>query len=100
MTSFGRKSIIHLGTLHGEGTLMIDDGRQLGPVIYEIDGYLDNRAKSANGQIEAESQVLDDAFRAEDATLILNNGRSIHIIVSNPHGGATAEVRVTGGFPL
>ena len=100
MTSFGRKSIIHLGTLHGEGTLLIAKERQLGQVIYEIDGYLDHGVRSANGQIEAESQVLDDAFRAEDATLVLNSGRSIHIILSNPHGGATAEVRVTGGFSL
>jgi hypothetical protein len=100
MTSFGGKSIVHLGSLHGEGTLLIKDGRELGQVVYEIDGYLDRGAKSANGQIEAEGHVLDDAFRAEDATLILDSGRCIHIVVSSPRGGATAEIRVTGGFPF
>jgi hypothetical protein len=49
MTSFGRNSIIHLGTLHGEGTLFIQDGRQLGQVVYEIDGYVDHGSRSANG---------------------------------------------------
>jgi hypothetical protein len=43
----------HLGTLHGEGTLLGPEGRRLGQVIYEIDGYVDHGTKSANGQIEA-----------------------------------------------
>ena len=100
MTSFGRKSITHLGTLHGKGTLLVGEGRQLGQVVYEIDGYLVDGAKSANGQIEAERHILDDAFRAEDATIVLDTGRCVHIVVSEPHGGASAEVRVTGGFPF
>ena len=99
MTSLGSKSIKHLGTLHGEGTLLIEQGQQLGQVLYEIDGYLDAGARSANGQIEAESRILDQAFQAADATLVLDSGRCIHIVVSDPHGGA-AEVRVTGAFPL
>jgi hypothetical protein len=100
MTAFGRKSITHLGTLHGEGTLLVRDGRRLGQVIYEIDGYVDHGAKSANGQIEAESRILDEAFRAEHATIVLNNGRCIQVDVSDPCGGPTAEVQVRGGFPL
>ena len=100
MTAFGRKSITHLGTLHGEGTLLVRDGRQLGQVIYEIDGYVDHGAKSANGQIEAECRILDEAFRAEHATIVLNNGRCIQVDVSDPQGGPTAEVQVRGGFPL
>ena len=58
MTSFGRKSITHLGALHGEGTLLGEEGRRLGHVIYEIDGYLDHGSKSANGRIEAETRIL------------------------------------------
>ena len=100
MTSFRRKSITHLGTLHGEGTLLTGEGRSLGQVIYEIDGYLDRGAKSANGQIEAESCILDDAFHAKNATIVLESGRCIHVVVSRPHGGATAEVSVRGTFPL
>ena len=100
MTSFGRKSITHLGTLHGEGTLLIQEGRRLGQVIYEIDGYVDGGGKSASGQIEAESRILDEAFRAEEATIVLDTGRCIHIVVSDPLGEGAAEVRVKGGFPL
>jgi hypothetical protein len=100
MTSFGRNSITHLGTLHGEGTLLIQDGRQLGQVVYEIVGYVDHGSRSANGQIEAESRILDEAFRAEDATIVLESGRCIQVVVSNPQGGPTAEISVRGGFPL
>ena len=94
MTSFGRKSITHVGALHGEGTLLVEDGRQLGHVTYEIDGYLDHGIKSANGQIEAEARILNEAFRADDATIVLDSGRCIHVVVSNSHGGTTAELRV------
>ena len=99
MTSLGPKSIKHLGTLHGEGTLLIGEGRQLGQVTYEIDGYLDRGARSASGQIEAESRILDAAFQAMDATLVLDSGRCIHVVVLDPRDGA-AEVRVAGAFPL
>ena len=100
MTSFGRKSITHLGTLHGKGTLLGGEGRQLGQVVYEIDGYLVDGAKSANGQIEAERCMLDEAFRAQDATIVLDSGRCIQVILSDPQGGPTTEVHVRGGFPL
>ena len=99
MTSFGRHSITHLGTLHGEGTLLVQDGRKLGQVIYEIDGYVDNGGRSANGQIEAESRILHEAFCAEDATIVLESGRCIRVMVSDPQGGATAEISVRGGVP-
>ena len=100
MTSFGRKSITHLGTLHGEGTLLGQEGRQLGQVIYEIDGYLDHGIKSANGQIESETRILNEAFRAAAATIVLDSGRCIQVVVSDPHGGTTAELNVRSGFPL
>ena len=100
MTAFGRRSITHLGTLHGEGTLLTQDGRQLGQVIYEIDGYIDQGTKSANGQIEADTRILDQGFRAEHASIVLNNGCCIQVDVSDPQGGPTAEVQVTGGYPL
>jgi hypothetical protein len=69
-------------------------------VIYEIDSYVDRGAKSANGQIEAKDRILDEAFRAEDATIVLDSGRCIQVALSDPQGGKTAEVRVRGGFPL
>ena len=100
MTSFGRKSITYLGSLHGKGTLLVDDGRQLGHVMYEIDGYLEHDIKSANGQIEAETCILDEAFRTDDATILLDCGRCIQVVVSDPHGGTIAELKVRSGFPL
>ena len=99
MTCIGRKPIKHLGTLHGEGTLLTEDGRQLGQVVYEIDGYVERGVRSANGQIEAESHILDKGCEAKDATLVPDSGRCIHVVVSDQGGGA-AEVRVTGAFPL
>jgi hypothetical protein len=98
MTSLGRKSIKHLGTLHGEGTLLIDEGRLLGQVTYEIDEYLDRGVRSGNGQIEAESRILEEASHAEDVTIALESGRCVRVIVSDPSGGA-AEVRVADVFP-
>ena len=74
----------HLGTLHGEGTLLGQEGRRLGQVIYEIDGYVDHGTKSANGQIEADTRILDEGFRAEHASIVLNNGRCIQGDVSDP----------------
>jgi hypothetical protein len=50
MTSFQRKSITHLGTLHGEGTLLGQEGRQLGQVTYEIDGYVDTEPSRRMGK--------------------------------------------------
>jgi hypothetical protein len=99
MTSLGPKSIKHLGTLHGQGMLLIDEGRQLGQVTYEIDEYLDRGSRSANGQIEAEGRILEEASRAKDVTIVLESGRCVHVIVSDPSGGA-AEIRVANGLPL
>jgi hypothetical protein len=99
MTLLTSKSIKHLGTLHGRGTLLSEEGRELGPVAYEIDGYVDGDIKSANGQIEGENLMLDQAIQARDATLVLESGRLIQVVVSDRSVG-TAEVRVTGGFPL
>jgi hypothetical protein len=98
MTSLGRKSIKHLGTLHGEGTLLIDEWRPLGEVTYEIDEYLDRGVKSGSGQIQAESRILEEASRAQDVTIVLQSGRCVRVIVSDASGGA-AEVRVADVFP-
>jgi hypothetical protein len=69
-------------------------------VSYEIDGYLDRTMRSANGQIEGESAVLGEAFGAGDAAIVLESGRVIRVVLSNPFGGPTAEVEVSGRFPL
>jgi hypothetical protein len=102
MTSVRNRSPLkHLGTLHGSGSLSIGNGEQrLGPVRYEIDGYLERTMRSANGQIEGEIAVLEQAFRAGAACIALEGGSSIDVVLSDPRGGPTAEIVVSGRFPL
>ena len=102
MTSFGnRPSLKYLGTLHGSGSLSIRNRRQhLGSVSYEIDGYLERTTRSANGQITGDIAVLEQAFRAGAARIALEGGPSIDVVLLDPQGGPTAEIQVSGRFPL
>jgi hypothetical protein len=101
MTRPSRRPLKHLGALHGSGVVSIENGQQsLGLVSYEIDGYLDRTTRSASGQIEGAVSVLAQAFRAGGASLALSNGPSVDIVLSDPQGGPTAEVDVSGAFPL
>ena len=101
--SYGRRGsqIRFLGTLHGRGRMSIANGAQgLGLVLYEIDGFLDGVTRRATGQIEAEPAILMRAFLAGGATVSLEGGSTITLVLSNPEGGSTAEVHVNGSFPL
>ena len=101
MTRPNRRPLKHLGTLHGRSMVSIENGeRSLGPVSYEIDGYLDGTSRSANGQIEGDISVLAQAFRAGSASLALDGGSSVEVVLSDPQGGPTAEINVSGAFPL
>lgn len=102
MTCFGKRpSLKYLGALHGSGSLFIGNGeRSLGLVGYEIDGYLDRTMRSANGQIEGDSTVLAQAFQAGAARIVLAGGPSVEVVLSDPQGGPTAEITVSGRFPL
>jgi hypothetical protein len=95
-----RSSLKHLGTLHGRGALSVESGGQsLGEVIYEIDCYARRLLRSDNGQIEGRADVLAQAFRAGTACIVLEDGQFIDVVLSDPRGGPTAEVRVSGRFP-
>ena len=102
MTCLSRSGPLkHLGSLRGNGSLSAAGGREgLGPVVYEIDGYLDRTARSANGKVEGDACALAKAFRAGAATLSLSSGASVNVVLSNPQGDSAAEITVTGGFPL
>jgi hypothetical protein len=102
MTRSGKNhSLQYLGTLRGSGSLSLRNGEEsLSPVTYEIDGYSSHFARSANGQIEGESTVLTQAFRAGLADLLLSDGSSVEIVLADPQGQSTAEVQVHGSFPL
>jgi hypothetical protein len=98
---FRRGSLKHLGTLYGHGSLLTKDGAAtLGPVTYEIDGYLAGGSRTANGQIEGARDILKQAFAERAAFVALTGGRRIHVILSDPQGGSVAEVEVSGAFPL
>jgi hypothetical protein len=95
-----RGPLKHLGTLHGTGDLLVKGGAQsLGAVTYEIDGFIRREQRSDNGQIEGDAQMLARAFRAGSACIALSDGQLIDVVLSDPKGGATAEVTVRGRFP-
>ena len=101
MTRLGKNhSLQYLGTLRGSGSLSLRDGQSLGAVTYEIDGYCNRLARSANGQIAGDDTVLTQAFRAGLASLLLSNGASVEVVLADPQGQSTAEVQVHGAFPL
>ena len=102
MTRLSRNhSLQYLGTLRGSGSLSLQNGLQsLGAVTYEIDGYCSHFARTANGQIEGEDKVLTQAFQAGVAGILLSDGSAVEVVLADPHGGSTAEVRVNGDFPL
>ena len=94
-------SLKHLGSFRGEGGLSIGKGEpSLGSVRYEIDCYLDRAAQSANGQVEGEIAILEQAFQAGAAFIALVDGTSIDVVLSDPKGGPTAEIAVCGRFPV
>jgi hypothetical protein len=101
MTCFGKHSLKYLGALHGIGDISIEiDGQNLGSVGYEIDGYLDRTMRSANGQIDGPASVLAKAFHAGTASILLADGQSVQVVLSDPQGGPTTEIKVSGRFPL
>ena len=95
-----RGPLKHLGTLHGTGDLLVGGGeRNLGAVTYEIDGFIRRTERSDSGQIEGDARILARAFRAGAACIALSDGQLIDVVLSDPRGGATAEVTVRGRFP-
>ncbi len=79
---------------------MICNGEEnLGPVIYEIDCYVRGAMRSDNGQIEGSAGTLARAFRAGSASIILPDGQFIDVVLLDPRGTSTAEVKVSGRFP-
>ena len=85
----------------GQRHSSLQNGEQsLGGITYEIDGYCNQFARSANGQIEGEDRVLTQAFQAGVVSILLSDGSSIEVVLADPHGGSTAEVQVNGNFPL
>jgi hypothetical protein len=102
MTRLSKSHLMrYLGTLRGSGRLSLQNGEQsLGAVTYEIDGYCNHLERSANGQIEGDAAILTQAFCAGHAGILLADGSSLQVVLADPQGGSTAEVKVNGYFPL
>jgi hypothetical protein len=95
-----RSALKHLGTLHGEGQLSIAESESsLGPVSYELDGFLRREERSDSGQIEGPAEILARAFRAGAAQIVLADGQRIDVVLADPRGGGAAEFTVSAGFP-
>jgi hypothetical protein len=95
-----RRSLKHLGSLHGSGRLLNGNGgRSYGTVAYEIDGYLDQVTSSGNGRIAGRATVLSQAFRAGSARIALADGQTVDIVLDDPHDDAVAEITVRGHLP-
>jgi hypothetical protein len=94
-----RGALKHLGTLHGTGNLLIGNAQDLGPVVYEIDGYARRAMRSDNGQINGSAALLAQAFNAGAACIILADGQFIDVELANPRGGSVAEIMVKDRFP-
>ena len=93
-------SLKHLGSLHGQGGLSIGKGASsLGLVRYEIDGYRERTRRFANGQVEGDVSLLEKAFRAGGAVIALAEGPLVDIVLSDPEGGPTAEIVISGRSP-
>jgi hypothetical protein len=95
-----RRSLKHLGSLHGCGKLFDERGEQsYGPVVYEIDGYFDHLARSDNGRIEGGANMLSLAFLAGPARVALADGQVVDVVLEDPRGDAVAEITVKSRFP-
>jgi hypothetical protein len=95
-----RAALKHLGTLHGTGDLLIGNGSEnLGPIVYEIDGYERRAMRSDNGQINGSAVVLARAFHAGAACIALADGQFIDVVLSDPRGSSLADIVIKDRFP-
>jgi hypothetical protein len=95
-----RSPLLHLGSIHGRGSLSVDDGGPgLGPVSFEIDSYSERGRASANGRIEGSPESLAAAFKAGSARIRRDNAADLSVVLWDPAGEAVAEIRVTAPLP-
>jgi hypothetical protein len=97
-------SMIYVGALRGEGTLVgTGDGCELGRAEYDIGGFLDHtKAVVASGELRMEPQSLQQAFGRRDLVLRTDTGMHLAIRFSGKRladGTTAAHVDVTQGLP-
>ena len=94
--------MIHVGSLTGTGTLMLNSEVELAKTDYSIHVWTDDEktAKRADGKIETHDFAIDRAIAAGSAKLRLESGGEIEIVV-RPHRimAGRADVSVRGRVP-
>ncbi len=87
----------HIGNIRGNGFLAGDAGEA--PAVYRIVVVEHRRQSSADGVMTAEPSALHAAFDANGATLRLETGESVKIVVRSVEGDQ-AKFVVSGQIPL
>lgn len=92
----------HLGALRGTG-LLEGDGTPIGPVQYELDGYLVRRDEIvASGEIHMDATLLAEAFGRRALVLRSDDGLALALRFSGKRlaaGSTIAHVDVREGLP-
>jgi len=90
----------HLGTLEGEGHLVIEN-TDTAPIRYTINVWRDGSGmKTAGGQIMADYHVLIRAFNKRQFEIRLDNGSSVHAFIDYYQPPeASADIQITGPVP-
>jgi hypothetical protein len=97
-------SMIYVGALRGEGTLLGgDDGSELGRAEYDIGGFINHtKVLVASGELRMQPQSLQEAFGRRDLLLQTDTGLSLAVRFSGkrPTGRMdAAHVDVIEGLP-
>jgi hypothetical protein len=97
-------SMIYVGALRGEGTLVgAGDGSELGRAEYDIGGFVDHtKAVVASGELRMQPQSLQQAFGRRDLVLHTDTGMRLSVRFSGKRladGTTAAHVDVIEGLP-
>jgi hypothetical protein len=97
-------SMIYVGALRGEGTLVgAGDGSELGRAEYDIGGFVDHsKVVVASGELRMQPGPLQQAFGRRDLVLHTDAGMRLSVRFSGKRlaGGMTAaHVDVIEGLP-
>jgi hypothetical protein len=93
----------YLGGIRGAGTLALTDGQALGPVEYDIDGFVNHTGEVVgSGELRMQPALLGAAFGRRDLCLRTDDGQTLELRFSGSQlapNCAAAHVDVTSGFP-
>lgn len=97
-------SMIYVGALRGEGTLLgNDDGSELGRAEYDIGGFVNHtKALVASGELRMQPRSLQEAFGRRDLVLQTDTGLNLTVRFSGRRPTSrsdAAHVDVIEGLP-